>query len=696
MQAIKTKLDELQAKIEDANYRYYVLDDPSLPDHEYDQLLRELERLEQAYPALVNAQSPSKRVGHSVQSAFGKVTHQMPMLSLSNAFTDSEIEDFMQRLANTVPAAALEFSCEPKLDGLAISLRYENGVLIQAATRGDGEEGEDVTANVRTIRSIPLHLRCAHFPQVLEVRGEVFMPRQAFLKFNQEALKNSEKTLANPRNGAAGSLRQLDPNITAKRPLSFYAYALGKVEGMPMPAKHSDILSMLQACGLPVSPEVRIVKGLQDVLDYYRDIQQRRDNLPYEIDGVVYKLNSIAWQEELGFVSRSPRWAIAHKFPALEQATTVLGIDVQVGRTGAITPVARLQAVNVAGVTVTNATLHNADQIERLGVRVGDRVIVRRAGDVIPEVVRVMLQDRPCNERGEALHAPFRMPKSCPVCGSEVVRESDESVARCSGGFFCDAQRKQAIIHFASRKAMDIVGLGDRIVEDLVTFNLAHHAADLYALDLGTLQEMRRLNLAQNGQAEHAAAKAEPVKWAENLLASIAKSKQTRLDRFIYALGIRDVGETTAKNLAKEFGDLPALMQADYERLLQIADVGPVVAKRIVTFFAQAHNREVIAALIKAGVHWPVNEMKEQAPGPLAGQTFVLTGSLQNFTREMASEKLESLGAKMASSVSKKTSVLVAGSEAGSKLSKAQDLNIPVWNETQLLDYLNEHGIGDG
>ncbi len=696
MQAIQAKLQQLQAQIEDANYRYYVLDDPCIPDSDYDALMRELEKLEQLYPELSHPQSPTKRVGHALQSAFGKVTHQNPMLSLANAFSDDEIKDFIQRIENTVPATQLEFSCEPKLDGLAISLRYENGLLVQAATRGDGEQGEDVTANIRTIRSIPLRLRTEHFPSVLEVRGEVYMPRVAFEQFNQQALINNEKTLANPRNGAAGSLRQLDPNITAKRPLSFYAYALGKTEGMQMPEKHSDILALFQTWGLPVSSEVQVVHGLSAILAYYRNIQQHRESLPYDIDGVVYKLNSIAWQLELGFVSRSPRWAIAHKFPALEQATTVLAIDVQVGRTGAITPVARLQAVNVAGVTVTNATLHNADQIERLGVRVGDRVIVRRAGDVIPEVVRVMLQDRPLNADGEALHPPFQMPSSCPVCGSEVIREVDESVARCTGGFYCDAQRIQAIIHFASRKAMDIVGLGDRIVEDLVVFNFVHHAADLYSLDINALQEMRRQSQINSGQLEQSTTKTEPVKWAENLLTSIAKSKLARLDRFIFALGIRDVGETTAKTLAKEFGDLPVLMQADTERLLAIADIGPVVAKRIVTFFAQKHNREVIDALLSAGVHWPIAEAKQQAAGPLLGQIFVLTGSLQAFTREQAGEKLELLGAKIASSVSKKTTVLVAGSEAGSKLAKAHELKVTIWSEADLLHYLNAHELGDG
>ena len=686
--------ERLLAKIEDANYRYYVLDDPSMPDSEYDLLLRELEQLERERPELASPDSPTQRIGHSLQSAFRKVKHRMPMLSLANAFTDAEVADFLQRIANTVPPEQLEFSCEPKLDGLAISLRYEDGHLVQAATRGDGEEGEDVTVNIRTIRCIPLKLRGYGYPKVLEVRGEVYMPRQAFESYNQRALQRNEKTLANPRNGAAGSLRQLDPKITASRPLSFYAYAIGEIQGMVMPGTHSEILALLRGRGLPVSAEVKTVHGLQAVLEYYRNMQRRRDGLAYDIAGVVYKLNSTAWQDELGFVSRAPRWAIAHKFPAQEQATTVLAIDVQVGRTGAITPVARLQPVNVAGVTVTNATLHNADQIARLGVRIGDRVIIRRAGDVIPEVVRVMLQERPMDSHGQPLQPPFDMPAKCPVCGSDIIREDGESVSRCTGGLYCDAQRKQAIIHFASRKAMDIAGLGERIIDDLVSYDYVHHVADLYALDLDALQEMRRRSQVEHGQPELGPVRNEASKWAENLLSAIAASKNTRLDRFIYALGIRDVGEATAKMLAKQFGDLPALMHTDEQRLLRIPDIGPIVARRIVTFFAQAHNREVIDGLLKAGVHWQVNDAKSEADGPLSGQTFVLTGSLQAFTREHAGEKLEALGAKIASSVSKKTSVLVAGEEAGSKLAKARELNVPIWSESDLLACLSEHGIG--
>ncbi|HWS40211.1 MAG TPA: NAD-dependent DNA ligase LigA [Arenimonas sp.] len=691
MHELQAKIGQLRRQIEDANYRYYVLDDPNLPDVEYDHLLRELEALEQQHPELITSNSPSQRVGHKIQSAFAKVSHALPMLSLSNAFTDAEVADFFERIAKTVPETQLVFSCEPKLDGLAISLRYENGILVQGATRGDGEEGEDVTANVRTIRSIPLILRGSNFPRILEVRGEVFMPRAAFARYNQWALENNGKVLANPRNGAAGSLRQLDVSITANRPLSFYAYAIGEWTGTEIPESHDKILSLLKEWGLPVSSEVKTCKGLQAVLDYYRAMQNRRMDLAFDIDGVVYKLNNLAMQEELGFVARSPRWALAHKFPALEEQTIVLAIDVQVGRTGAITPVARLQEVNVAGVNVSNATLHNADQIARLGVRVGDHVIVRRAGDVIPEIVRVMEHLRPKDQFGNDLHTPFQMPNRCPVCDSEIIREEGESVSRCSAGFYCDAQRKQALIHFASRKAMDIVGLGDKIIEDLVDYNYVHHAADLYRLDLPALQAMRRQS---SGQLDALSTyKTEPSKWAENLLAALEKSKTTRLERFIFALGIRDVGETTAKTLAKHFGDLPAFMKADSTELQSIPDVGPVVAKRIVTFFAQAHNREVIEKLIAAGIHWPITEPKLETIGPLTGQTFVLTGSLQQFSREVAGRHLESLGAKVSSAVSKNTSVLVAGEQAGSKLSKAESLGLQIWDESKLMAFLAQQGI---
>lgn len=691
MQAVQHQIEQLRKQIEEANYRYYVLDDPNLPDSKYDQLLRDLEKLEQQNPELISSSSPSQRIGHQAHSTFTKVKHALPMLSLSNAFSDKEVADFFERIAKTVPDNQLIFSCEPKLDGLAISLRYEKGIFVQGATRGDGEVGEDVTANIRTIRSIPLVLRGSHYPEVLEVRGEVFMPRLAFERYNQWALENNEKVLANPRNGAAGSLRQLDTNVTANRPLSFYAYAIGEWLGTSIPDRHSEILNSLKEWGLPVSSEVKTEKGLQAVLDYYRVIQERRMSLAFDIDGVVYKLNNIALQEELGFVSRSPRWALAHKFPALEEQTVVLAIDVQVGRTGAITPVARLQEVNVAGVNVTNATLHNADQIARLDVRVGDHVIVRRAGDVIPEVVRVMEQLRSKDQFGNDLHAPFQMPSICTVCGSDLVREEGESILRCSAGFFCDAQRKQALVHFASRKAMDIVGLGDKIIEDLVDYNFVHHAADLYQLDMAALQAMRRQSTSEHEVLS--IGKIEPSKWAKNILAALERSKSSRLDRFIFALGIREVGETTAKTLAKHFGDLPALMHASNEELQLIPDVGPVVAKRIVVFFAQVHNREVIDKLIADGIHWPVTKANLESIGPLSGQTFVLTGTLQQYGREIASQLLESLGAKISNSVSKKTSVLIAGEQAGSKLSKAESLGVDVWNEQQMLDYLRQHGI---
>ncbi|MBP7370047.1 MAG: NAD-dependent DNA ligase LigA, partial [Arenimonas sp.] len=634
MHAVEKRMHALHEAIDDANYRYYVLDDPSIPDSEYDKLLRELEELEKKYPELILPDSPTQRVGTPV-ARINKVQHNVPMLSLSNAFTDSEVRDFDNRIKKELNVSDVEYSAELKFDGLAISLVYVGGRLTQAITRGDGLEGEDVTHNVRTINNIPLTLKLRNkknqysnpytYPTYLEVRGEVYMPKKSFDDFNRNALINGSKLLANPRNGAAGALRQLNPFEAKKRMLHFFAYGLGSgAENFSLFLDQDVILNNLKDIGFSVAPETTVVKNTDGCLSFYYAIAKKRDLLPYEIDGVVYKVNSYKLQQSLGYISRAPRWAIAHKFPALEQATTVLAIDVQVGRTGAITPVARLQAVNVAGVTVTNATLHNADQIARLGVRVGDHVIVRRAGDVIPEIVRVMDQVRPKITSGGDVYPPFEMPTQCPVCGSEIIREEGESVSRCSAGFYCDAQRKQALIHFASRKAMDIVGLGDKIIEDLVDYNLVHHAADLYRLDRQALQEMRRR---ANGQTDLTVSlKSEPSKWAENLLSSLEKSKATRLDRFIFALGIRDVGETTAKTLAKHFGDLPALMQASNEELQLIPDVGPVVAKRIVSFFAQAHNREVIDQLVAAGLHWPVTEAKIDIVGPLQGQIFVLTG----------------------------------------------------------------------
>jgi len=681
---------QLRKQIEDANYRYHVLDEPQIPDVEYDILVRELEALEKQYPDLVSADSPTLRVGAAALREFSQVQHEVPMLSLGNAFSDEEISDFVKRICDTLNIEAPAFSVEPKLDGLAISLRYENGIFVQGATRGDGATGEDVTTNLRTIKAIPLRLR-GTAPEVLEVRGEVFMPRAEFEAFNERARERGEKTLANPRNGAAGSLRQLDSRITASRPLSFYAYGLGKVLGWSLPETHSDMLKGLKAFGLPVSPEVDVAKGVGGLLAYFNKIGGLRDSLPYDIDGVVYKLDRHDQQNAMGFVSRAPRWAIAHKFPAQEQLTTVEAIDVQVGRTGAITPVARLKAVNVAGVVVTNATLHNADQIARLDVRVGDTVIVRRAGDVIPEVVSVLVEKRPMQSNGEPLSPAYRLPTHCPVCGSDTIREEGEAVLRCTGGLYCQAQRTQAVIHFASRRAMDIDGLGDRIIEALVDFAYLNSVADLYSLTLEDLLEMKRRSDERDGNTPETVKQGKvATKWAENILEAIGKSKKTTLERLLYALGIREVGESTAKTLAKFFGALDPIMQADAESLMQVPDVGPIVARRIVTFFHEHHNREVIASLRDAGVFWPEGAPQRSAEGPLAGMTVVLTGGLSSMSRDEAGDKLEALGAKVAGSVSKKTSIVIAGEAAGSKLEKAKELGIEVWDENQLIDFLSK------
>jgi len=686
------RIIQLRKLIEDANHQYHVLDDAKIPDVEYDRLVRELESLEQQHPELVTADSPSQRVGASALKEFRQVSHEVPMLSLNNAFSDDEISDFVKRITDTLNIDEPAFSVEPKLDGLAISLRYENGLFVQGATRGDGTTGEDVTTNLRTIKIIPLRLR-GDAPEVLEVRGEVFMPRAEFEAFNERARQRGEKTLANPRNGAAGSLRQLDSRITASRPLSFYAYGLGRVSGWPLPATHSEMLQSLKAFGLPVSPEVGTAIGAAGLLSYFRSIGSQRDGLPYDIDGVVYKLDRYDQQNAMGFVSRAPRWAIAHKFPAQEQLTTVEAIDLQVGRTGAITPVARLKAVNVAGVVVTNATLHNADQIARLDVRVGDTVIVRRAGDVIPEVVSVIMDKRPLNSNQQPANAPFLFPSVCPVCGSDAVREEGEAVLRCTGGLFCQAQRTQAVIHFASRRAMDIDGLGDRIIEALVDFDYLKSVADLYSLTLDDLLEMKRRSDEREGNTPETVKQGKVAsKWAENILAAIEKSKSTTLERLLFALGIRDVGESTAKTLGKFFGALDPIMQADLEALMQVPDVGPIVARRIVNFFHETHNRDVIAGLRAAGVAWTEGAPQRSAEGPLAGKTIVLTGGLISMSRDEAGDKLEALGAKVAGSVSKKTSIVIAGEAAGSKLEKAKELGIEVWDENQLIDFLSKQG----
>jgi len=689
-----SRIAALRQQIEDANYRYYVLDDPSIPDIEYDRLMRELEALEAEHPEFADASSPTQRVGIRPASKFEEVTHTVPMLSLANAFADEEVQDFVDRIEKETGDGDPVFSVEPKLDGLAISLRYERGAFVRGATRGDGSTGEDVTGNLRTINAIPLKLRGDAVPDVLDVRGEVFMPKAAFDKYNEWALAHGEKTLANPRNGAAGSLRQLDPRITAKRPLSFYAYALGEADGMPESIKtHSQMLAWLKTLGLPICPEARTARGVEGVLAFYRDLGARRNDLPYDIDGSVYKLDRYDQQRAMGFVSRAPRWAIAHKYPAQEETTVVEAIDVQVGRTGALTPVARLKPVQVAGVVVTNATLHNADQVARLDVRVGDHVIVRRAGDVIPEVARVIEERRPRDAQGEPVHPPYALPTACPVCGSAVEREEGEVVARCTGGLFCPAQRKQALIHFASRRAMDIEGLGERFVDALVEFGYVKTVADLYTLKLDDFLEMKRRADERDGTTPETVKSGKVAsKWAENLIAAIDASRDTALERVLFALGIRDVGESTAKTLAKYFGALDPLLAADETALQQVPDIGPVVAARIAHFFAEAHNRDVIAAL-RAQVRWPEGAPQRAADGPLAGKTVVLTGGLAAMSRDEAGDKLEALGAKVSGSVSKKTSIVIAGEAAGSKLAKAQELGVEIWDEARLLAFLAEHAI---
>lgn len=697
MDAALSRMRELQARIEDANYRYYVLDDPAIPDAEWDRLLRELQALEADNPQWLDPQSPSQRVGSRPAAGFAEVPHAVPMLSLNNAFSDQEVADFVARIGKETGDAAPLFSVEPKLDGLAVSLRYEHGVFVRGATRGDGSTGEEVTANLRTVKCIPLRLR-ADPPAVLEVRGEIFMPRAAFERYNAEALANGERTLANPRNGAAGSLRQLDPRVTATRPLAFFAYALGEVSLLP-PAieSHTAALDWLKTLGLPVCREAGIAAGLDGLLDYYRRLGACRDALPYDIDGAVYKLDRFDRQRAMGFVSRAPRWALAHKYPAQEESTRVEAIDVQVGRTGALTPVARLAPVQVAGVVVTNATLHNADQIARLDVRVGDAVIVRRAGDVIPEVLRVIPEQRPVDVLGQPVNPPYALPARCPVCASMVEREEGEVVARCTGGLYCPAQRKQALIHFASRRAMDIEGLGERIIEDLVDLGHVANVADLYRLDLADFLEMKRRADARDGTTpETVKAGKVASKWAENLVAAIAASRSTSLERLLYALGIRDVGESTAKTLARYFGALDPLMAADEHMLQQVPDVGPVVARRIARFFAEPHNREVIAALRANGVHWPEGEPGRATDGPLSGVSVVLTGGLASMPRDQAGARLEALGARISGSISKKTGIVIAGEAAGSKLAKARELGLEVWDEAAFLAYLAKHEGGGG
>lgn len=791
--AVKTRLTALRERIEDANYRYHVLDDADIPDADYDALMRDLIALEAAHPDLVTPDSPTQRVGAAPSGAFDEVRHDIPMLSLGNAFTDEEVTDFVRRIEEKLGRPAPQFSVEPKLDGLAISLRYEHGVFVRGATRGDGATGEDVTANLRTIRAIPLKLRGNNIPAVLDVRGEVYMPRAAFEKYNEKMRASGGKVLANPRNGAAGSLRQLDPRLTAQRPLAFYAYGVHTLPSTDATARdeaqadhagpferHSEALATLKTWGFPVSGESGVATGADGLLAYYRRIGEKRDALPFDIDGVVYKLDDYAGQREVGFVSRAPRWALAHKFPAQEQSTLLEGIDVQIGRTGAATPVARLKPVQVAGVTVTNATLHNIDQIHRLDVRIGDTVIVRRAGDVIPEIVRVILDQRAPDA------AAWAMPTTCPVCGSDLVKEEGSPITRCSGELACAAQRNEALRHFASRRAMDIEGLGDRFIEELGELGYVKTIADIYKLTLDDLVEMKRRADERDGTTpETVKAGKVATKWAENLIHAIDASRKTTLARFLYALGIEHVGESTAKALAASFGSLERIRHLPWPIFTRVPDIGGEVARAIGHFFDQPGNQQAIDALLERGVtftdestpspklratfdraellagigipkltairaaqlvaavasrdailaanadvldsaglpndtsdafvQWRSDEANralldrtlqawdtldtllpqgEAAPsGPLDGKTVVLTGTLSTMGRDDAKEKLEAFGAKVSGSVSKKTSFVVAGEAAGSKLDKATELGVEIWDEARLIDYLQSQGV---
>ena len=661
---------ELRAQIAQHDYRYYVLDDPLIPDAEYDRLMLELRALESAHPELITPDSPTQRVSGTPGGSFGEIVHKVAMLSLDNAFSEEDVQAFDRRVHERLGVTGdLDYVAEPKLDGLAVTVIYRDGLLAQAATRGDGLTGEDVTPNVRTIRAVPQRLR-PPAPPLLEARGEIFMPLAGFERMNREARERGEKVFVNPRNAAAGSLRQLDARITASRPLTAFFYGLGALEGAAPPARQSELLEWLRRLGLPTSRDARTVRGVAGCLGYYRELGERRSSLPYQIDGVVYKLDDRADQERLGFVSRAPRWAIAHKFAPDEALTVVRDIEFQVGRTGALTPVARLAPVFVSGVTVSNVTLHNIDEVHRKDVRVGDTVVVRRAGDVIPEVVSVV----PDRRREDA--RPVQLPERCPVCGSRVLRVEGEAVARCTGGFTCSAQRQEALRHFASRRALDIEGLGERMIEQLVERDQVKSPADLYALTLPQLAQLERMG----------------EKSAANLLAAIEKSKQTTLPRLLYGLGIRDVGEATALALARHFGSLERLMSADERTIQQVPDVGPVVAAHIAAFFASEEHLRVIKALRDKGVTWPDLEPTPRSTGSLTGRTFVITGTLSSMTREQAQEALTARGAKVTASVSKKTSYIVAGGEAGSKLARAEELGVPVLDEQQFLELLGSDG----
>lgn len=666
--SIETQLEHLREKLREYEYHYHVLDNPLVPDAEYDRLMNELKNLEWQHPELITSDSPTQRVGAKPLDGFAQITHETPMLSLDNAFSDDDLIGFLRRIEDRIAINSnqIEFCCEPKLDGLAVSILYVDGVLTQATTRGDGTTGEDITANIRTIRNIPLKLKSSNPPHRLEVRGEVFMPQQGFEQLNEKALAKGEKTFANPRNAAAGSLRQLDPKITRQRPLMLNAYNIGVYESDDeLPTTHFDRLQWLKTLGIPVNAEITLATGSQALTAFYQKIQAKRSSLGYDIDGTVLKVNKIVLQEQLGFISKAPRWAIAYKFPAQEEMTILNDVEFQVGRTGAITPVAKLEPVFVAGVTVSNATLHNGDEIERLGIAIGDTVIIRRAGDVIPQIVGVVAERRLDNAKKIAF------PTACPVCNSAVVRVEGEAVARCTGGLFCGAQRKEALKHFVSRKAMDIDGVGEKLIEQLMERELIRTPADLFKLDHTTLMRLERMG----------------EKSANNALQSIEKAKNTTLARFLFALGIRDVGESTAQNLANHFGTLDAIRQADLDTLKQVQDVGEVVANRLFQFWQEPHNIEVVEDLIAQGVKWQDVVPQEIADNPLKDKTVVLTGTLTQLTRDQAKALLQQLGCKVSGSVSSKTDYLIAGEKAGSKLAKAQELGVKILSEDELIGY---------
>ena len=664
--SLRARLEALRKQLHEHSYRYYVLDEPSIPDVEYDRLFRELQDIEREHPEWRSDDSPTQRVGAEPLSSFSQVRHETPMLSLDNVFSEQELRDFDRRVRGRLDdGQAFHYACEPKLDGIAVSLLYVDGVLVRGATRGDGRVGEDITHNVRTVDSIPLKLQGEGWPVELEVRGEIYMPRQGFEALNMRAREEGSKTFVNPRNAAAGSLRQLDSRITASRPLEMCCYGVVASDD-DLFSSHSGALAQLKRWGFLTSVELAVVDDIEACLAYYEQLLSRRDQLAYDIDGIVFKVDELALQEQLGFVSRAPRWAIAHKFPAQEEVTTLRDVEFQVGRTGAVTPVAKLEPVFVGGVTVSNATLHNLDEIERLGVKLGDTVIVRRAGDVIPQVVQVVTERRGDDVRDIVI------PSCCPVCESPLERAPGEAVLRCTGGLVCAAQRKEGIKHFASRKAMDIDGLGDKLVEQMVEAGLIDSVADLFRLEQAQLSGLERMG----------------EKSAQNLLEALKKARNTTLPRFLFALGIREVGEATAGNLAKHFVSLEALMAADEEQLLAVDDVGPIVASHIHSFFATDHNREIIRQLREQGVHWP-EERIEEGEQPLAGQTWVLTGNLESMTRSEAKEKLQALGAKVAGSVSAKTDCVAAGANAGSKLKKAEELGVKVIDEGGLLAVLS-------